>query len=250
MVGENVLINVPGKPGIFYGVALPSSNTSLLHSINNEIMQLKVSGDIDQILGRWIPKESVSNRVFQNFLLGFLVLCIFATGVIVIFAKFNAYLKEQVACKTQSLQLLNEDLQKQILTVRNTNELRMLLIENNAEGVVVFTRENRITIFNEKALRVTQLKYAPIGLDVFQVPLLDQLLEDVKSHIYSPVFVRALPGTSFGQRLASVKVTRLYIKIALTGSSSGGAAAGSLQKSAPSGWTGRFLGDTSYRQAL
>lgn len=172
---------------IHYGVALPSSNTSLLHSINNEIMQLKVSGDIDQILGRWIPKESVSNRVFQNFLLGFLVLCIFATGIIVIFAKFNAYLKEQVACKTQSLQLLNEDLQKQILTVRNTNELRMLLIENNAEGVVVFTRENRITIFNEKALRVTQLKYAPIGLDVFQVPLLDQLLEDVKSHIYSPV---------------------------------------------------------------
>ena len=66
----------------------------------------------------------------------------------------------------------------------------------------------------------------------------------------TPSFVRALPGTSFGQRLASVKVTRLYIKIALTGSSSGGAAAGSLQKSAPSGWTGRFLGDTSYRQAL
>ena len=158
-----------------YGLALPGNHT-FLNSINNEIMRLKTTGELDDILDQWIPKESVPSELFSRyvFLLG--CLCAVAVLILAIVIQINRYLKAQIDAKTKSLQILNHDLEEQIANVRQSNELKTLLIENNVEGVVIVTRENRISLFNEAAQRITGLKESPVGRILFDIPLFRKML--------------------------------------------------------------------------
>ena len=160
---------------IHYGLALPGNHT-FLNSINNEIMRLKTTGELDDILDQWIPKESVPSELFSRyvFLLG--CLCAVAVLILAIVIQINRYLKAQIDAKTKSLQILNHDLEEQIANVRQSNELKTLLIENNVEGVVIVTRENRISLFNEAAQRITGLKESPVGRILFDIPLFRKML--------------------------------------------------------------------------
>ncbi|MCQ1528915.1 transporter substrate-binding domain-containing protein [Lutispora saccharofermentans] len=169
---------------IDYGIAMNSNDKNVLQIINDEIFKLKISGNMDRILDKWIPDENISKTVFRTYLITFIVISVIASIIIFVSLRISVYLKSQIDTKTKSLQVLNKELEEQILKVRNSNELKECLIENHNKGVVVFNKERRITIFNDRARKIIGLNFTPIGLDIFQISLFNHLLEDIKENMF------------------------------------------------------------------
>ncbi|MEA4962588.1 ATP-binding protein [Lutispora sp.] len=169
---------------IDYGIAMNSNNKNVLQIINDEIFKLKISGNMDRILNKWIPNENISKTVFRTYIITFIFICVIALIIIFVSLRLSVYLKSQIDAKTKSLQVLNKELEEQILKVRNANELKECLIENHNEGVVVFNKERRITIFNDRARKIIGLNFTPTGLDIFQISLFNHLLEDIKENMF------------------------------------------------------------------
>lgn len=168
-----------------YAVAVRKGNNELVEKLNLGIQQLRVSGEYEKIYDKWINedsyavKEMIRKVVYAAAVLLTIVLLIFTFNF-----RLNMLLKRQVNEKTEELQKTNADLKLQIIRTRNYNELNNCIVENSPSGIVVFDRDYTITLFNHNAVKLAKIEEPPIGGNVFDIKLLNDVLSADKDKIF------------------------------------------------------------------
>jgi PAS domain S-box-containing protein len=95
-------------------------------------------------------------------------------------------LRKQIDLRTRELREANRRLEQQIIEIRNANELRNQIVEDNPNGIIVFNTDFVITACNHNACEIIGAKTPPIGQSIFEVELLRSLIEAKKEQWFSP----------------------------------------------------------------
>jgi len=170
---------------IEYSIAIKPGDKDLLKKINNGIQQLRISGEYKKIHDKWINEDKYIVRDIIKRILYIAALAAAAVAVIFIFNfRMNILLKRQVNEKTKELKRINKDLENQILETRNNNELKNRIVESSPSGIIVFDREWKITLFNQSASKLTNIYEPVIGKNVFEIGLLNNILNDKKDMLF------------------------------------------------------------------
>ena len=166
---------------IEYAMAVKSGNNDLLERLNEGISQLRVNGEYEEIYDRWIDEEDYATRkMFKKII----IMVVAFSALLIIIIRFNRLLKRQVNEKTKELRRTNNDLENQIIETRNSNELNNCIVENSPSSIVAFDRNFIITIFNKNAYKLVSSDKCPIGKNILEIDLFNQILMDKKDRIF------------------------------------------------------------------
>lgn len=171
---------------IQYAMVTRNGDKDLLKKLNNGIQQLRVNGDYERINEKWINENKYIIKEFLTSAYKIVATLIMIITVIFLFnIRLNILLKRQVYEKTKKLQEINEDLKNQIIETRNNKELKNNIVEHSPGGIIAFDMDYKITIFNQSACKLTGLRDFPIGQDVFEIPLIKNVLNDKIDSIFA-----------------------------------------------------------------
>ena len=79
-------------------------------------------------------------------------------AVLLVNLRVNSVLKRQIELRTQELSEANERLQQQIIEIRNMNELRNQIVEDNPNGIIVFDTIS-LLYCNHNACEISEKHY-------------------------------------------------------------------------------------------
>jgi len=170
---------------IEYSMAIRAEDVDFARKLNTSIRQLRLSGDYERIHNKWIDKDEYATKEMIQRIIKFVVIAVIAVLAIIIFnLRMNVLLKKQVNEKTKELQKINSDLQKQIIETRNNSEVKNCIVEDNPNGIIVFSLDYIITLFNPSASKLTGIYTCPIDRNVFEIDLLSNILSDKKEQLF------------------------------------------------------------------
>lgn len=170
---------------IEYSMAIRAANENLRRKLNTSIYQMRINGDYERIYGKWIDEDEYAKREMIKRIIRFVTIAVIAAlSIIVLNLRLNILLKKQVNAKTQELQELNSDLQRQIIETRDNSEVKNRITEDNPNAIVVFNLDYIITLFNPSASKLTNIYTSPIGRNVFEIDLLGNILFDKKDQLF------------------------------------------------------------------
>ena len=172
---------------IEYSVAVRAKDSALLYQLNSGINQIRLSGEYEEIHEKWIRPEVARFREIMEKAgyVGAALMCV-AGVVLLINLRVNFVLKKQIDLRTRELREANRRLEQQIIEIRNANELRNQIVEDNPNGIIVFNTDFVITACNHNACEIIGAKTPPIGQSIFEVELLRSLIEAKKEQWFSP----------------------------------------------------------------
>jgi len=166
---------VQGNIGtVGYVTAVRKGNVTLLRLINDGLMRLRLSGEYDRIRAKWIPENPDPKGLIARILRIVLAVAIIAMlGVlafILVSTRIRHHLKKEVKEKTKELNLRINQLQRE-------SDLRNRIIERSPNGIILFDRENRVTLANSSACKLMNCVVPPVGRYVMDLPLFGDILK-------------------------------------------------------------------------
>lgn len=169
-----------------YTMAVKKGDKELLNKLNASLRKMRLDGEYSIINDKWANEENyaVKEIIRRVAVIAFTALVVVLV-VILFNLRLNIVLKRQVSKKTQELQNINGDLEKQVIQTRNSNELRNKIVESSPSGIIVFDKECMITLTNKSALCLLGSESEITGKSVFDFELLKKILEDKIYDIFS-----------------------------------------------------------------
>lgn len=162
-----------------YYLGLQKENSGLLNIINLELRKLKMNGEYEEIYNRWINDKNIENQKrFERNLWIMSLIVLVAFLVLIAVAYINIKLQHKVDEKTKELSNSNSELQKKILEIRNSNELKNLISESSPRSIVIFDNEGKISTMNENCIKICGCTHAPIGESVYKFTPINMMLEN------------------------------------------------------------------------
>lgn len=147
----------------------------LLNIINHEIRELKLSGDYEKIYNKWINDKNLERqKQIVQFLTVFLSFSFF---IIIGTALFSFNLKRKVNEKTIELVNINSQLEDKITEIRQSNELKNLIIESSPRSIVIFDNDGKISMINDNLLNICRLTQSVTGESIFDLVPVNMMLE-------------------------------------------------------------------------
>lgn len=139
-----------------YGILTQKGDHDLKRILNRGLVELRASGEYDKIFRSWIVEEAP----YDTRALVRRSICVI--GVVVLFwfvyaavnQRIKAILKKQVEEKTRELQEANTELERQIVQIREANDMQRYLVENSPNGMVLFDRDFTVRAMNNSAARL------------------------------------------------------------------------------------------------
>jgi len=162
-----------------YYLGLQKENSGLLNIINQALRKMKMNGEYEEIYNKWINDKNIENqkRIEKNlFIMSFII--VFAFLVLLAVAIINIRLKQKIDEKTKELSDSNSELQKKILEIRNSNELKNLISESSPRSIAIFDNEGKISTMNENCLKICGCTHSPIGESVYDFTPVNMMLEN------------------------------------------------------------------------
>jgi polar amino acid transport system substrate-binding protein len=156
-----------------YVTAVRRGNVTLLRLINDSLMRLRLSGEYDRIRGRWIDdgtdtREQIARIIRLSFVLatiaGFGILAFIYTST-----RIKNLLRNEVKEKTR-------ELNRRIIQLQAESELRNRIIERSPNGIVLFDRENIVTLINSSACRMAGFPEQTTGRSILDLQLFGDIL--------------------------------------------------------------------------
>ena len=170
---------------IEYSIAVRLADKELERTLNEEFQRLRLSGRYEALYKKWIEEnDNVISETAVKIIKLVGVALVAALAIIILNLRINVLLKKQVSEKTKELKKANEDLNRQINETRNSSEVKNRIVEDNPNGIVVFDLDYIITHFNPSASILTGVYPAPIGVNVFEIGLLRDILLDKKEKLF------------------------------------------------------------------
>lgn len=164
---------------INYYLGLQKENSDLLNTINLELRKLKINGEYEKIYNQWINDKNIENQKrFERNLWIMSLIIIAAFFILLAVAFINIKLQHKIDENTKELSNSNSQLQKKILEIRNSNELKNLVCESSPRSIVIFDNEGKISLMNENSLKISGCTHAPIGESIYNFTPFNIMLEN------------------------------------------------------------------------
>jgi polar amino acid transport system substrate-binding protein len=160
-----------------YYMAVNKDNAVLLGKINTELRNLKLSGAYEDIYNHWIDDKAVANQQrIQRILkiMGVVLSIVFLVALTGAFISFQ--LKRKIDEKTQELSTTNQQLERKIVEIKTSNELKNLIFESSPRSIVIFDNEGKVSAMNIPAQTICHLTEAPIGRSIMTLHPLNKML--------------------------------------------------------------------------
>ena len=171
---------------IEYTILTQSGDSDLRKLLNNELQRMRITGEYTKIYEKWINEDKYVVRKIMDSII--IMIVIFVAILLANFffnRRLNTLLKKEVDEKTKELKAINNDLQKQIIETRNNNELKNCIVEHSLSAIIAVDTEYKITLFNQSACKLLNLQEVPIGDSAFDIPLLEEILDNIKNRIFA-----------------------------------------------------------------
>lgn len=172
-----------------YTIACAQENSALLRTLNTAILELRISGDYNEPVSRWIKKDPGTNwlAILKWVSGGAAVLLALLAARLIVNFRVRRLLKREVLEKTQALLETNARLQDRVGQLQFEGRLRGKLIENAKSGMVMVDRERNIQLMNQSAERMSGFSRAE-GKPVGTLPCFREVLSSVPDDIFAPGF--------------------------------------------------------------
>jgi polar amino acid transport system substrate-binding protein len=176
---EQYIISNSFETPVNYYLGLQKENGGLTNIINLELRKLKINGEYEEVYNKWINDKTIENQRKTKRNLWLMSLAIVVV-LLVLFAVayINMNLKNMVEEKTKELSDSNNELQKKILEIRNSNELKNLISESSPRSIVIFDNAGKISTMNENCLKICGCTNVPIGESVYDYSPINMMLEN------------------------------------------------------------------------
>jgi polar amino acid transport system substrate-binding protein len=171
---------------IEYTIIVKKGDFELLNKLNNEIDNMRISGQYEDIYEKWlISEEGFFERVGKRIIIGLAIVLLGLILISVFNYRINKILKKQVDKKTKELNETNKNLEKQIIETMNYNELNNCIVENNPNGLIIFNKKFEIISYNQNAHKFNGLENIEIGKDIFKYELLSNMISGKEEEIFN-----------------------------------------------------------------
>lgn len=162
---------------VSYYIGVSYINEKLLKILNEEIKNLKITGEYEKLFFKW-NKEAELERE-QEMLKKLKTISIVAMLLVVILlviSSLNLHLKKLVKEKTSELRESNEKLEKKIIEIRNNNELNSIICESSPRCITILDRYKRITFMNKNAINLFCPNGDFKGKTYYSYPIMEKIL--------------------------------------------------------------------------
>ncbi|MDP3385705.1 MAG: transporter substrate-binding domain-containing protein [Eubacteriales bacterium] len=163
---------------VYYHLGVSFEMPGLMNLINNSLRDIKLSGDYEHIYNRWINDlnaERQKQMVRYMTILSIGTLLVILTGLLV-----NLQLKRKVNIKTKELSDSNLQLEDKILEIRQSNDLKNLIVESSPRSIVIFDNEGKIISMNESSLKLCGCEKPLIGESVYELVPINLMLGSIE----------------------------------------------------------------------
>jgi polar amino acid transport system substrate-binding protein len=156
-----------------YVTAVRRGNVTLLRLINDGLMRLRLSGEYDKIQARWIDEETgIREQLARIIRISFILATFTGFGILAFVytsTRIKNMLKKEVKEKTR-------ELNRRISQLQAESELRTRIIERSPNGIILFDRENTVTLINSSASRMAGFPERTTGRSIMELPLFGEIL--------------------------------------------------------------------------
>lgn len=177
---------------IQYTIAAAKGNQQLIEDINSVLEQLRINGDYERILNKWIVSQK-NVPGFSFYLKKYRYAIIGTALAVVLFLlnnlRINRKLKQQVETKTFELKNASLKLEQRLTQLQNDAELREHMIECSPNGMIIFDRLERITLFNNSARAIINSPELETGELLLALPLCSLIGADALCSVFKGVAI-------------------------------------------------------------
>ncbi|MDX9810396.1 MAG: transporter substrate-binding domain-containing protein, partial [Sphaerochaetaceae bacterium] len=170
---EDNYTNIQNNIGVIgYTMIVKPGNTTLLRSLNEGIMGLRVDGTYEKIISSWVIEEdNLSQKWLIIIEIVFITLAFFVLGVAIyvyVSTGIRKYLRREVALKTV-------ELDKQVFQLEKEKGLRDGMIQRSPLGMALLDTNGHVMSINPSACRLTGLKSVDVKTSIRTMPLFGEI---------------------------------------------------------------------------
>jgi polar amino acid transport system substrate-binding protein len=151
LANEYTISDVYETP-VYYHVVVNHEMPGLMRLINTSLRDIKLSGEYEDIYSRWINDRNLERQ--KQMVRYLIMISIGASIVILVGILLNLQLKRKVNIKTKELSNSNKQLEEKILEIRQSNDLKNLIVESSPRSIVIFDNEGTIISMNESSMKL------------------------------------------------------------------------------------------------
>ena len=157
-----------------FSIAVRKTDYNLLRELNEAIIRTHMSGNYDKTISEWRQEKPEVNvgKIVKQFVGVLIILLAIVFVYLYVSWRLRAVLKKKVADMTGEL----EDNLKQL---QEESELRSQIIERAPNLMILCDGQDRIVLMNSEARRLFGSEYMERGTNIFQVPVLGDLLSSL-----------------------------------------------------------------------
>ncbi|HBH12569.1 MAG TPA: hypothetical protein DDX29_05605 [Clostridiales bacterium] len=159
---------------VYYHLGVSHEMPGLMALINNSLRDIKLSGDYEDIYNSWINDMNLERQkqmVRYMTILSISTLFVLAAGLLI-----NLQLKRKVNVKTKELSDSNIQLEEKILEIRQSNDLKNLIVGSSPRSIVIFDNEGQIMSMNESSLKLCGCDRPLIGESIYELVPINLML--------------------------------------------------------------------------
>lgn len=175
--GEYTISDVYETP-VYYHLGVSHEMPGLMNLINSSLRDIKLSGEYEDIYNRWINDLNLERQ--KQMVRYMTVFTVSAVFVIVAGLLINLQLKRKVNIKTKELSDSNVKLEEKILEIRQSNDLKNLIVESSPRSIVIFDNEGKIISMNESSLKLCGCEKPLIGDSIYELVPINLMLGSIE----------------------------------------------------------------------
>lgn len=162
---------------VYYHVVVNHEMPGLMRLINASLRDIKLSGEYEDIYNRWINDRNLERQ--KQMVRNLIVISISASIVILAGILLNLQLKRKVNIKTKELSDSNKQLEEKILEIRQSNDLKNLIVESSPRSIVIFDNEGKIISMNESSMKLCGCDKPLMGESIYDLAPINLMLGNI-----------------------------------------------------------------------
>lgn len=200
-----------------YAIAVPEGDHSLRYLLNNGIASLRSSRRYETIWDKWIISDSSEKLrlLLRRGAVAGVAVGLAVLGYSVVNARVKKALKRQVEEKTREVTAANLELEKRVIQIENDSDLRNRIIKYAPVGIVLFDRDFRVTLANRSVCCLTGVSGDLTGRNVLDLPVVGKILQPISERVFDRDFSLKNGAFTYLSKPLDVEELRIFIRQAL-----------------------------------
>lgn len=188
--GYEATITNKNLDSIKYTVGSVEGDSTLFRKLNTAILDLRISGNYKQIIGRWIKEEPETNwraiLIWSGIAAGAVLIIFFI--YFIISRRIRKVLEKELMERTRDISEANAQLTDRVRQLQFEGELRKKLIRNAHSAMVMIDSDYRVLLLNPSARKMSGYQISCEGATLEDLPCFREAAAPIKDKLFSDGF--------------------------------------------------------------